>query len=232
MESLQCLTKRSRRCKMRLLANIKSHQLRSVRLGSKKCSCLNKNNLRAVRWIPCQKSKVKIWCKHTETNRRIKVLLWVSKSLMVCLETGFKCRAEDFNRKGLVLVLIPWSKEEESEVTNQRTPIVWTMRSTLTLMLVTPLSKIKLQMIQWWITSKRIGHKSYEMAVELSSVRKDWNLIMRTYKYSKIRSAKIAQNQIHMRLQLIQKLLHPGKKNVIRSKRENSREFSKTPIII
>ena len=154
----------------------------------------------------------------------------MSRSLTVCLGTESKYRAEDFNHKGLVLALIrpEWSKEEESEVTNQQTPIAWTMRLILTLMLVTPLSKIKLQMIQWWITSKRIDHKSYETAVELSSARKGWNLITRTYKYSKIRSVRIAQNQIHMKLQLIQKLLHLGKRNVIKSKRENSREYNKT----
>ena len=173
---------------MRLLANIRSHQLRSVKLASKKCSNSSKNNLRVARWIPCRKKPVKIWCKHTEINRRIKVLLWVSRSLTVCLGTGLEYRAEDFNRKGLALELIPWSKEGGSEVTNLQTPIVWTMRSTPTLMLVIPPSKIKLQMVQWWITSRRIDHKSYEMVAELLSVRKDWNqIITRTYKYSKIR---------------------------------------------
>ena len=173
---------------MKLLANIRSHRPRSVKLDSKKCSSLNRNNLRVARWIPCPKKLVKIWCKHTEINRRIKVLLWVSRSLMVCLGIGFKYRAEDFNRKGLVLELIQWSKEEGSEVTNLQTPIAWTMRSTPTLMLVTPPSKIKLQMVQWWITSRRIDHKSFEMVAELLLVRKDWNQITtRTYKYSKIR---------------------------------------------
>ena len=173
---------------MKLLANIRSHQPRSVKLDSKKCSSSNKSNPRVARWTPCRKKPVKIWCKHTEINRRIKVLLWVSRSLMVYLGIEFKYRAVDFNRKGLALELIQWSKEGGFEVTNLQTPIAWTMRSTPILMLVTPPSKIKLQMVQWWITSRRIDHKSYEMVAELLSVRKDLNqIITRTYKYSKIR---------------------------------------------